>query len=172
MLREQAKKAQEQPEKELQKVQQQTKNKSKLPAIGGVELSSEQWKTLKEGGFIYLENMKKKDGNGLFSLYVFLNDEKNKAFFSRQNPNEFVKYGRYEMRIRDKILIESGYITKAKVKWYGIGTFAYPYLWKSDKSDMEYKESWDDPRLPKPQKVEKKPDMPTIIQKKNKGRKI
>lgn len=53
------------------------------------------------------------------------------------------------MRIRDKILIENGYVTKAKVKWWGGGSFAYPYLWKENKSDAEYKESWNDPRLPK-----------------------
>ena len=30
---------------------------------------------------------------------------------------------------------------KAKVKWHGMGNYAYPYLWKADKSDSEYKES-------------------------------
>lgn len=171
LLREQAKKAQEQPEKELQKVQQQTKNKPKLPAIGGVQLTAEQWQTLQEGGFIYMENMKKKDGSGLFSLYVFLNDEKSKALFSNKNPDEFVKFGKYEMRIRDKILIEHGYITKAKVKWWGGVNFAYPYLWKENKSDSEYKESFIDPRAPKTQKSGQKLERP-IIQKKNWGRKM
>ncbi|MDH6309945.1 hypothetical protein M2451_002836 [Dysgonomonas sp. PFB1-18] len=147
---------QEQVEKEHSKIQQQTENKAKNRSIGGVELTTEQWQTLKEGGYIYLENMKTKDGSGPFSLYVFLNDEKNKVFFSNKNPDEFVKFGKYEMRIRDKILIEKGYITKAKVKWYGIGTFAYPYLWKSNKSDTEYQENWSDPRIPKAQELEKK----------------
>lgn len=32
----------------------------------------------------------------------------------------------------DKKLIEEGFVTKAKVKWYG-GVFASPYLWKEDK---------------------------------------
>ncbi|MBF0578121.1 hypothetical protein [Dysgonomonas sp. GY617] len=72
--------------------------------------------------------MNKKNNNEKFSSYVFLNDEKDKVFSSNKNPDRFVYYGRYEMHIRDKILIESGYVTKAKVKWYGIGTFAYPYL--------------------------------------------
>jgi hypothetical protein len=70
------------------------------------------------------------------------------------------------MRIRDKILIEKGYVIKAKVKWYGMGNYAHPYLWKENKSDSEYKESWGDPRVPKSQKTEKKPQSPTI-QKKN-----
>lgn len=51
------------------------------------------------------------------------------------------------MRIKDKMLIEAGHITKAKVKWWG-GGFAYPYLWKDNKSDKEYKEAWADPRIP------------------------
>ena len=59
------------------------------------------------------------------------------------------------MRIRDKILIEKGFVTKAKVKWYG-GGFAYPYLWKEKKSDVEYMENWGDPRVKKEKKEEKK----------------
>ena len=171
LLREQAKKAQEQKEKELQKVQQRMESKPKVPSIGGVELSSEQWQTLKDGGFIYLENINRSYNNDKFSAYVFLNDEKNKALFSSKNPDEFVKYGKYEMRIRDKILIEKGYITKVKVKWYGIGTFAYPYLWKDNKSDTNYQESWGDPRIPKEGKTQKKPE-PPIVQKKNRGKGI
>ncbi|MDR1502570.1 MAG: relaxase/mobilization nuclease domain-containing protein [Prevotella sp.] len=144
--------------------------KPKKTTIGGIELTPGQWQTLKEGGFIYLDNMNKKDGSGTFSSYVFLNAEKDKAFFSKKNPDEFVKYGKYEMRIRDKILIEYGYVAKARVKWYGMGNFAYPYLWKENKSDTRYKESWSDPRLPGTQKEEQKPRQP-IIQKKNRGQK-
>ena len=59
------------------------------------------------------------------------------------------------MRIRDKMLIEAGYITKAKVKWWGGHDFAYPYLWKENKADIDYKESWSDPRLPKKNKPQK-----------------
>lgn len=91
-----------------------------------------------------------------FSSYVFLNDDRNRAFFSEEHPDTFVKYGKYEMRIRDKILIESGHITKAKVKWWGGIDFAYPYLWKQNKSDLEYKEAWSDPRLPKGEKEKEK----------------
>jgi hypothetical protein len=73
------------------------------------------------------------------------------------------------MRIRDKILIENGYVTKAKVKWYGMGNFAYLYLWKENKAVTEYKESWDDPRLPKIQKEEVKTQK-VVIPKIQKGR--
>ena len=151
---------QEQPPK----VQSQTENKSKGHTIGGVKLTPGQWQTLEEGGFIYLENINKRDSKEKFSSYVFLNDEKDKAFSSKVDPGEFIKYGRYEMCIRDKILIESGQITKAKVKWWG-GRFAYPYLWKEKKMDTEYKESWDDPRISKTQKAEKSREVSSIQKK-------
>ena len=86
---------------------------------------------------------------------MFLNDEKDKAFFCKENPDSYVKYGKYEMRLMDKIKIEAGFVTKAKVKWWGIGTFAYPHLWKENKSDSEYKEAWADPRVTKIEKDNK-----------------
>lgn len=58
------------------------------------------------------------------------------------------------MRIRDKIFVENGYITETKIKWYG-GCFAYPYLWKTNKADIDYQESWTHPRLPKENKQQK-----------------
>lgn len=149
---------QQQASRELQqempvpKVEQPAERKPKVRSIGGVKLTPEQWKTLEEGGFIYLEKMNKKDESGTFSSYVFLNDEKDKAFSSKENPHGFVQYGKYEMRIRDKILIEKGYVTKAKVKWWGGIDFAYPYLWKQNKGDTEYRESWSDPKISKEQK--------------------
>ena len=138
--------------------------------IKGVVLSDEQEKTLMGGGHIFLKNMTAKDGKTQFSAYAFLNDEKKQLLFSYDNPDEFVKYGKYEMRVRDKILIENGYITKAKVKWFGGVNYEYLYLWKVNKADAEYKESCSDTRLPKTQKEEQKPN-PPIIQQKNRGRK-
>ncbi len=75
-------------------------------------------------------------------------------FFSSKNPDDFIKYGKYEIRIKDKILIENSYIANAKVKWYG-GGFAYPFLWKTNKVDNDYQESWSDPRVTKVEKTEK-----------------
>ena len=138
--------------------------------IARVELSDEQQKILTDSGHIYLENMNRNNDGGKFSSYVFLNEEKNKAFFNDKNPDEFIKYGKYEMRIRDKILIENGYVTKAKVKWFGGVNYAHPYLWKANKSDTDYQESWNDPRLPKAPKEEQKPKQP-IVRQKNRGRK-
>ncbi len=155
----QVEQTQEKQTKQVKQVQmqeaKQAQKQPKIPIIGGLELTRDQWQVLKEGGFIYLENMKKKDNDELFSSYVFLNDEKSKAFFSTKNPDEFVKYGQYEMRIRDKMLIEHGYVTKAKVKWWGGIDYQYPYLWKENKGDKEYKESWSDPRVTKVEKENK-----------------
>ena len=147
--------------KQPSKGQSKTENKPKGHTIGGVELTPQQWQILEEGGFIYLEGIKKKDDTGSFSSYVFLNDEKDKAFSSKENPHGFVKYGKYEMRIRDKILVENGYITKAKVKWWGGIDYQYPYLWKENKGDKEYEVSWGDPRGAK---VEKENKLQKVIQ--------
>lgn len=153
------------PQQEIpvSKVQQPAERKPKIRSIGGVKLTPEQWQTLGEGGFIYLEKMNNKDSKEKFSSYVFLNDEKDKAFSSKENPHGFVQYGKYEMRIRDKILIESGYITKAKVKWWGGVDFAYPYLWKENKSNKEYKESWNDPRITKVEKQKQPQNQQSVI---------
>lgn len=154
---------QEQPPKG----QSKTENKPEVRIIGRVKLTAQQWQTLEEGGFIYLEGLKKKDDSGNFSSYVFLNDEKDKAFSSKENPDEFVKYGRSEMRIRDKILIESGHITKAKVKWSGGINFAHPYLWKDNKADADYQESWGDPKFLKENKQQKQVKNQQPIRKKS-----
>jgi len=160
-----------QEEEKRQKAKQQTPPVAKRSlVILGVELTPEQEKTLRDGSHVYLENMNKSDGSGKFSSHVFLNEEGNKAFFNKNNPESFIRHGKYEMRVRDMVLIEAGFVTKAKVKWYGTGSYAYPYLWKENKSDAEYKESWDDPRLPKVKKEEQQIKQPTI-QKKNRGRK-
>jgi hypothetical protein len=153
-----------------QKEAEQVHNIKHDLVILGVELMPEQEEILKSGHPIFLENMKHPDGKGKFSAYVFLNDEKDSISFSMENPETFVKYGKYEMRLRDKILIEKGYITKAKVKWYGMGNYAYPYLWKENKSDAGYKESWENPKLPQSekQKVLPRPKYP----KKNMDKKL
>jgi hypothetical protein len=123
---------------------------NKNPIVAGVRLTNEQLETLQSGGYIFVENLERKDGNGKFSAYLFLNDGKDRVLSCRETPEEFVRYGRYEMRRRDKILVEKGYTTRATVKWYG-GGFARPYLWKDNPADPDYKESWSDPRLTKEQ---------------------
>ena len=116
--------------------------------INGAEITDEQWDTLQSGGHIYVENMARKSDGLIYSSHVFLDDEKERVFYSADNPDKFVKYGQYEMRLRDKMQVEQGLVTKAKVKWWGGSGFARPYLWKDKPEDAEYKESFYDPRLP------------------------
>lgn len=168
------------------KVKQQVENKPKTPTIGGVQLSSHQWQTVKDGGYIYLENMVKKDNSERFSSYVFLNDEKDRVFFSYKNPDDFIKYGKYEMRVRDKILLEKGHMVHAKIKWYG-GGFAYPHLWNPNsrkieglekitkhtlEENSEYCLEWGDPRILKIKKEEVKKQVVISKIKKDKGRRM
>jgi len=141
--------------------------------ILGVELTDEQQDALTSGGHTFLENLTSNDGETQFSAYAFLNDEKDTVYFTNENPDKFVKYGIYEMRLRDKALIEDGQITKATVKWWGGGSYAHPYLWKADKADSEYLESWSDPRLPKEEQKPKETKLKAPkVQEKKRGRGI
>ena len=119
-------------------------------AIHGAELTDEQDKAFMNGECIYLEGMDRQDGKGKFSSYVFSDDAKKLIFYSNENPDNFVKYGKYEMRLRDKLQVKAGLVTRAKIKWWDIGSFAHPYLWRTEKDNPgEYQESWNDPHIPK-----------------------
>jgi hypothetical protein len=118
-------------------------------AINGAEITEEQWRALQSGGHTFIENMTHSQV-GKISSYVFLDDEKKQVFYSVNDPNQFVKYGQYEMRLRDKMQVEQGLITRSTVKWWGGGT-ARPYLWKENPDDADYKESWHHPNTPKEQ---------------------
>ena len=107
-------------------------------------MTSEQVEKLMANDYIYLENMRKKDGS-MVSAYVAMDDKLTKAFLFNRRPDEFVKYGEYEMRLMDKRRIEAGLVVRATVKWYD-GRTARPYLWKENPTDTDYKESWPDPR--------------------------
>jgi len=168
--------AQEKQAKQAEQAQKQTTNQSQKDTwtIGGVRLTPEQMHILKDGGFVFLENIKKKDGTEI-STYVFFDDKMTKPLFTRNNPESFVKYGKYEMRLMDKERIDAGFVTRAKVKWYGYGNYAHPYLWKANPSDTDYQESWGDPRKKQEEKVEKKPEVRQNITnevKQNRGRKM
>lgn len=167
---EETKKQEREEQKAQLKVDIQTPPIKRNLIIKRVKLTDEQQKTLENGGYTFIKGMLRNDGKGQFSAYAFLNDEKNRVFFSSENPDTFVRYGKYEMRLRDKILLEKGYIVHAKIKWYG-GSFAYPHLWnpKSTKiegiekitkhtldENSEYCLEWGDPRIPKQKKEEVK----------------
>ncbi len=125
-----------------------------LPAppmvIRGVEITAEQENTLHDGGHIFLEGMDKRDGSGKFSSHVFMDDERKQLFFSKADPDTFVKYGGYEMRLRDKRQVEKGLTTRAIIR-LGDGELAGARLWKDNPDDAGYNVSWDDPRIAKEQ---------------------
>ena len=103
--------------------------------------------------------------------FCLINDKAEKLLFSNQNPEAMVQYGKYEMRLMDEKRIEAGFITHAKVQWYGYGNFTHPYFWKENPSDSEYQESWGDPRIKKEEKIEKQQDLTKNL-KINRGRKM
>lgn len=93
-------------EKQLQQLQEEEKKQASPIRhnliVSGVELTPAQETVLRNGGYVYLENMNRNNGKEQFFSYVFLNDEKSKLFFSKEHPDTFVRYGKYEMRLRDK----------------------------------------------------------------------
>lgn len=132
----------------------------RTPRIFGLQLTVEQHDKIKQNGFVFLENMTNSKGKS-FSGYVFSDDKESRYFALKNRPDEFVKYGKYEMRRMDKRLIEAGCVAQATVKWYE-GQLAHPYLWKPDAikddavkllknyklvDDSEYCLSWGDPRI-------------------------
>ena len=132
----------------------------RTPRIFGLQLTVEQHDKIKQNGFVFLENMTNSKGKS-FSGYVFSDDKESRYFALKNGPDEFVKYGKYEMRRMDKRLIEAGCVAQATVKWYE-GQLAHPYLWKPDAikddavkllknyklvDDSEYCLSWGDPRI-------------------------
>jgi hypothetical protein len=69
--------------KQAEQTQQKTTNqpeKEDTLRIGGVKLTPEQMKILKDGGYVYLENMKKKDGT-IISSYAFFDDKMENCFY-------------------------------------------------------------------------------------------
>ncbi len=119
--------------------------------IRGVEITAEQEKILREGGHIFLEGMDKRDGDSKFSSHVFMDDERKQLFFSKADPDTFVKYGGYEMRLRDKRQVEKGLTTRAVIRLAN-GELAGARLWKDSPEDAGYSVSWDDPRVAKEQR--------------------
>ena len=121
---------------------------SNNPVIFGVQLTEEHVRQIRDGQYVYLENMKRNDGT-VSPGYLVMDDQLKHGWAFKQAPDNWIKFGKYEMREMDKTLIEAGYVARAFVKWYGIGQTARPFLWKEKTTDAEYKESWNDPRKPK-----------------------
>lgn len=129
------------------------------PTIWGVQLTDDEVRKIKEYEPVYLRGMHAGDGR-TFDGYVVADDRlQNIKVYTGENPREWVRFGKYEMRRMDKDLIEAGAVIRALVKWWGgMGQTARPYLWRSDGKDADgepYRESWDDPRMSEEQRREK-----------------
>ncbi len=119
--------------------------------LNGVEITAGQWDTLQSGGHIYVENMTRRSDGMAFSSHVFLDDEKQRVFYSYEHPDGFVEYGGYEMRLRDKRQVEAGLTTRAVIRLSG-GELTGARLWKEKPDDTGYNVSWDDPRVAQQQR--------------------
>lgn len=121
-------------------------------SIAGKPLTKEQVEMLREGEPIFVRGTQSEG-------YVVMDDRLQMAWVYRDDPRDWVEYGKYTMRRMDRDRIEAGYVVRTLVKWWG-GTTARPYLWKEKASDTTYRESWDDPREPRPTQTERQQDRP------------
>ena len=133
-------------------LQQQPEQPRRNLSIAGKPLTEEQIEMLREGEPIFVRGTQSEG-------YVVMDDRLQMAWVYRNDPRDWVEYGKYTMRRMDRDRIEAGYVVRALVKWWG-GTTARPYLWKEKASDMTYRESWDDPREPRPAQTERQQDRP------------
>ena len=138
-------------EAEKQRQQQPEPPCPKL-SIAGKPLTKEQIEMLRDGEPIFVRGTQSEG-------YVVMDDRLQMAWVYRDDPRDWVEYGKYTMRRMDRDRIEVGYVVRALVKWRG-GTTARPYLWKEKASDTTYRESWDDPREPRPAQTERQQDRP------------
>lgn len=120
------------------------------PRIFGIRLTDEQVREIEGGQPVYIERMQYEGKT--FDGYLVMDDKlTHGSAYVRQDPREWVKYGKYTMRRMDRDLIKGGFVVRALVQWWGgYGQTARPYLWKEKPSDETYKEDWSDPRKPKP----------------------
>lgn len=132
--------------------QQQSEAPRRNLSIAGKPLTREQIEMLREGEPIFVRGTQSEG-------YVVMDDQLQMAWVYQDDPRDWVEYGKYTMRRMDRDRIEAGYVVRALVKWWG-GTTARPYLWKEKVSDMTYRESWDDPRKPRPAQSERLQDRP------------
>ena len=136
----------------LESEKQQPEAPHRNLSIAGKPLTEEQIEMLREGEPIFVRGTQSEG-------YVVMDDRLQMAWVYRDDPRDWVEYGKYTMRRMDRDRIEAGYVVRALVKWWG-GTTARPYLWKENASDTTYRESWDDPRKPRPSQTQKQQDRP------------
>ena len=119
------------------------------PVVYGVRLTDKQVQDIKDGEYIYLENMQHDDGT-LFSGYLVMPDDMKRGWIYKSPPDRIVKEDKFYIREMDKLLADQGYVVRAKVRFWGpTQPESRQYFWKE--STGFYDCSHDDPRKPKPQ---------------------
>lgn len=151
----------EQQEAEHQRQMQAARN----PVVYGVRLTDRQVQDIKDGEYIYLENMRKDDGT-LFSGYMVMPDDMKRGWIYKSPPDRIVKEDKFYIREMDKLLADKGYVVRAKVRFWGsTQPESRQYFWKE--STGFYDCSHDDPRKPKPkQSREEELHVPDVTPKK------
>lgn len=159
-------------ERERQEIERHKQEHStRNPIIFGVRLTDEQVEQIKDGQPVYTEGMQYEGKT--FDGYLVMDDNlTHGSAYVGQDPNEWVRYGKYTMRRMDRDLIKGGFVVRALVQWYGTGQTARPYLWKEKPSDQTYKEDWSDPRKPETPKHDIKQGKIVSSPKKSKGPKL
>ena len=162
-------------EKERQKVateRHKQEHSTRNPIIFGVRLTDEQVEQIQDGQPVYIEGMQHEGKT--FDGYLVMDDNltRGRAYIGH-DPREWVEYGKYTLRRRDRDLIKGGFVVRALVQWWGgHGQTARPYLWKENPSDETYQESWDDPRKPRTPRHDTKQGKNVSSPKKSKGPKL
>ena len=136
-------------ERERQKAEHQRQEQTaRNPVVYGVRLTDKQVQDIKDGEYVYLENMQEDDGT-LFSGYLVMPDDMKQGWIYQSPPDRIVKEDKFYIREMDKLLADQGYVVRAKVRFWGPEQpESRQYFWK--KSTGFYDCSHDDPRKPKP----------------------
>lgn len=135
-------------EREQQEAEQQRQEKTaRNPVVYGVRLTDKQVQDIKDGEYVYLENIQEDDGT-LFSGYLVMPDDMKQGWIYQSPPDRIVKEDKFYIREMDKLLADQGYVVRAKVRFWGpTQPESRQYFWKE--STGFYDCSHDDPRTPK-----------------------
>ena len=138
------------------------------PVVYGVRLTDRQVQDIKDGEYVYLENMQEDDGT-LFSGYLVMPDDMKQGWIYQSPPDGIVKEDKFYIREMDKLLADQGYVVRAKVRFWGPEQpESRQYFWKE--STGFYDCSHDDPRKPKPkQSREEELHVPSSVMPKKKS---
>ena len=138
------------------------------PAVYGVRLTDKQVQDIKDGEYVYLENMKEDDVM-LSSGYLVMPDDMKQGWIYQSPPDRIVKEDKFYIREMDKLLADQGYVVRAKIRFWGPEQpESRQYFWKENTGFYDC--SHNDPRKPKPkQSREEELHVPSVTPKKKQG---